>query len=293
MLLIVFSKKILVYECGLIINKENILAPGAIIPNKPLDNNKENHKKYCQTTASLLLAGASIENIRKVLVPKVYVNPKTKIPEYIYDLFLAWDAREADKLLPYKACDHKIKLLPGKLLPAGPLYNISKNKLLVLCKFLDENLAKGFICTSVSPAVSLVLFAKKPGGGFRFYIDYYTLNTIIIKNYYPLSLIQEILARLSRAKIYMKLDIIAVFNHIYIAEKQEYLIVFNIYYGLYKTLVILFGLLNTFIIFQAYINKVLHLYLDVFCITYINNILVYSNNLTSYKQHVRLVIKVL
>jgi hypothetical protein len=73
----------------LIINKENILAPGAIIPNKPLDNNKKNYKEYYQTAASLLLARVLIEDIRKTLVPKVYVNPKTKIPEYIYDLLLA------------------------------------------------------------------------------------------------------------------------------------------------------------------------------------------------------------
>jgi hypothetical protein len=69
--------------------------------------------------------------------------------------------------------------------------------------------------------------------------------------------------------------------------------VFNIYYSLYETLIILFGLSNILVIFQACINKVLHLYLDVFCIAYINNILVYSNNLTSYKQYMRLVIKVL
>jgi hypothetical protein len=72
----------------LIINKENILAPGAITPNKPLDNNKEDYKKHYQTIASLLLAGVSIENIRKTLVPKIYINPKTKIPEHIHDLLL-------------------------------------------------------------------------------------------------------------------------------------------------------------------------------------------------------------
>jgi hypothetical protein len=73
----------------LIINKKNTLAPGVITSNKPLDNNKKDHKKYYQTAASLLLAGALIEDIRKVLVPKVYINPKTKIPEYIHDLLLA------------------------------------------------------------------------------------------------------------------------------------------------------------------------------------------------------------
>jgi hypothetical protein len=69
--------------------------------------------------------------------------------------------------------------------------------------------------------------------------------------------------------------------------------VFNIHYGLYETLVILFGLSNAPVTFQARINKVLHLYLDVFCTTYIDDILVYSNDLTSYKQHVCLVVKVL
>jgi hypothetical protein len=86
---VAFGKEILVYEYGLIINKENTLAPGAIIPNKPPNNNKKNYKKHYQTAASLLLAGILTEDIRKTLVLKVYVNPKTKIPEYIHDLFLA------------------------------------------------------------------------------------------------------------------------------------------------------------------------------------------------------------
>jgi hypothetical protein len=68
---------------------------------------------------------------------------------------------------------------------------------------------------------------------------------------------------------------------------------FNTHYSLYKTLVILFGLSNASATFQARINKVLYLYLDVFCTAYINDILVYSDDLTSYKQHVRLVIKAL
>jgi hypothetical protein len=119
------------------------------------------------------------------------------------------------------------------------------------------------------------------------------LNTITIKNCYPLPLIQETLARLSKAKIYTKLDIIAVFNCIRIIKGQEYLIAFNIRYGLYETLVILFGLSNAPVTFQARINKILYLYLDVFYIAYIDDILVYSNDLTSYKQYVRLVIKVL
>jgi hypothetical protein len=91
----------------------------------------------------------------------------------------------------------------------------------------------------------------------------------------------------------MKLDVIAVFNRIRIVERQEYFMVFNIRYSLYETLVIPFGLSNVPAIFQARINKVLHLYLDVFCTVYIDDILVYSDDLTSYKQYMRFVIEVL
>jgi Reverse transcriptase (RNA-dependent DNA polymerase) len=92
---------------------------------------------------------------------------------------------------------------------------------------------------------------------------------------------------------YTKLDIIVVFNRIRITEKQEYLTAFNTRYSLYETLVILFGLSNAPVIFQARINEILYPYLDIFYTTYIDDILVYSNNLTSHKQHVRLVIKAL
>jgi hypothetical protein len=213
--------------------------------------------------------------------------------KYYHKFLLVFDQQETDKLPPYRKYDHKIELLLGKLPPAGPLYNISEDELLVLHKFLEENLSKGFIRASLSPAVSLVLFAKKPNGKLRFYIDYRALNIITIKNHYPLPLIQKTLARFSKAKFYTKLDVIIAFNRIRIAEKQEYLIVFNTYYSLFEILVMLFGLSNAPVIFQAWINEILYLYLDVFCIVYINNILVYSDNLLEYKEYVKKILYVL
>lgn len=285
-LLASFGKELTICECGLTIEEERT-------PNKPPELDKYDHENRCKTAASLLLAGASTEDIRKALAPKVYLDPKTKVPEHMHDLLSTWDHREADKLPPHRACDHKIELLPGKLPPAGPLYNMSEDELLVLRKFLDENLTKGFIRASKSPAASPVLFAKKPGGGLRFCVDYRALNAITIKNRYPLPLIQETLARLSRAKIYTKLDVIAAFNRIRIAEGQEYLTAFNTRYGLYESLVMPFGLSNAPATFQARINEILHPYLDVFCTAYIDDVLVYSDDLTSHRKHVRLVVEAL
>jgi hypothetical protein len=69
--------------------------------------------------------------------------------------------------------------------------------------------------------------------------------------------------------------------------------VFNTRYSFFETLVILFGLFNTLVIFQTRINEILYLYLDVFCIVYINDILVYSNNLLEYKKYIKKILYVL
>lgn len=152
---------------------------------------------------------------------------------------------------------------------------------------------KGFIKASSLPAASPVLFAKKPDRGLRFYIDYKALNAITIKNRYPLPLIQETLARLSRAKFYTKLDINAVFNQIRIAEGKEWLTAFNTRYGLFESLVMPFGLTNAPATFQSYINKALHPYLDTFYIAYIDDILIYFNDLDNHHKHVKLVLQAL
>jgi hypothetical protein len=68
---------------------------------------------------------------------------------------------------------------------------------------------------------------------------------------------------------------------------------FNTRYSLFEILVILFGLSNTLVIFQIWINEILYLYLDIFCIIYINDILVYSDNLLEYKKYIKKILYVL
>ena len=51
-----------------------------------------------------------------------------------------------------------------------------------------------------------------------------------------------------------------------------------------------FKLVNAFVIFQFYINRVFIFYLDVFCIVYLNDILIYFN---TEEEHVNYVKKVL
>jgi hypothetical protein len=243
--------------------------------------------------ADMYLSGASIEDIKKALEPKVLIDPATKVPLHYHGNLQVFDQSQADKLPPHRDWDHEIELQPGTVPPHGPLYNMSENELLVLRKFLQENLDKGFIRASTSPAASPVLFAKKPGGGLRFCVDYRGLNAITIKNRYPLPLIRETLAQLSQAKYFSKLDVVAAFNRIRIKAGQEWMTAFNTRYGLFESLVMPFGLSNAPATFQAYINETLRPFLDIFCTAYIDDVLVFSNDLVSHKLHVKAVLQAL
>ena len=61
-------------------------------------------------------------------------------------------------------------------------YLISKKELLVVKKYINKYLKKGFIYPSISLTAASILLIKKSGGGLQFYINYKGFNTIIIKN---------------------------------------------------------------------------------------------------------------
>jgi hypothetical protein len=61
-------------------------------------------------------------------------------------------------------------------------YLMSKDKLLVVKKYINKHFNKGFIYLSISPIATPIFLTKKLGGGIQFYINYRGLNAIIIKN---------------------------------------------------------------------------------------------------------------
>ena len=57
---------------------------------------------------------------------------------------------------------------------------------------------------------------------------------------------------------------------------------FNTHYDQFEYLIMLFKLYNTSSNFQNYINETVCEYLDVFCLVYLNNILIYSDDENEY-----------
>lgn len=208
------------------------------------------------------------------------------IPAEYHKWIRVFSPREADTLPPHRPYDHKIPLLPGKQPPFGPLYPMSHEELKALRSWLDENLQKGFIRQSCSPAASPVLFVKKKDGSLRLCVDYRGLNAITVKSRYPIPLISETLTKLSRARFYTRFDIISAFNRLRIAEGDEWLTAFRTRWGLFESLVMPFGLSGAPGSFQLFINDVLRAHLDDFVTAYLDDILIFSETLGEHRRHV-------
>jgi hypothetical protein len=189
--------------------------------------------------------------------------------------------------------DLTIDLEEGKEPSWGPIYNLSAKELETLHDSLDENLAQNWIRPSTSSAGASVFFVPKKDRSLRLCVDYRGLNQITRKNRYPLPLISEAIDHLSGAKFYTKVDIRDAYHWVRVAEGEEWKMVFCTRYGHYEYTVMPFGLANAPAAFQSYINATLPPYLDVFVITYLDNIVVYSNTVEEHRKHVRTMLEAL
>ena len=217
-------------------------------------------------------------------------SPDDIVPPQYQKYKEVFSEKEADSLPKHGPFDHSIPIMEGENPPFGPIYPLSKVELNTLSEYLDENLKKGFIRKSSSPAGAPILFVKKKDGSLRLCVDYRGLNKITTKNRYPLPLINELLDRLATAKFYTKLDIRNAYHRIRIAEGEEWKTAFRTRYGLFEYLVMPFGLTNAPASFQNLINETLREYLDHFVVVYLDDILIFSSDLEQHRTHVSLVL---
>ncbi|KAJ1578396.1 hypothetical protein NDA11_005455 [Ustilago hordei] len=208
-------------------------------------------------------------------IPKPY--------QHLRDVF---DEVEADKLPHHTEHDLHLELIEGGKPPQGPLYLKGPKEMSELRRYLDENLEKGFIRPSKSPARSPVLFVPKKDGGLRLCVDYRGLNEITVKNRAPLPLIEEQLFLLRKARIYTKLDLRAAYNLIRVAKGDEWKTAFGTQLGLYEYLVMPFGLANAPAHFQSFINDIFRDIIGVYVVVYLDDFLIFSDTEEVHVKHV-------
>jgi hypothetical protein len=145
-----------------------------------------------------------------------------------------------------------------KFIPNAPgeldckIYPLNQQELETLCKYLAEELAKGFIKDGSSPYTSPTFYIlKKDKGEYCLVADYRKLNDITIKDHYPMPNVQTELDKLKGKHLFTKFDVRVGYNNIQIEPEDTYTAAFKMPLGTYIPKVMPFGLTNTLSIFQC------------------------------------------
>jgi hypothetical protein len=121
-------------------------------------------------------------------------------------------------------------------------------------------------------------------------VDYRPLNAVTVKNKYPLPRIDILFDKLSKAKVFSKIDLRSSYHQIKIHPEYVPKTDFSTRYGLYEYLVMSFGLTNAPVHFMYLMNLVFMPELDKFMVVFIDDILVYSENEEDHAEHLRIVL---
>ena len=216
-------------------------------------------------------------------------NVSSKYHEFA-DIF---SKTKAEVLTPHCSYDLKINLEEGAQPPVGSIYSLSASEQEALKKFIEENLNTGFIQPTSSSHSAPVLFVKKKDGSLHLCINFCGLNHISKKDHYPLLLISDLLDSPHKARVYSKIDLYYVYHLVCITNGDEWKTAFRTHYRSFEWYVMPFSLTNAPMAFQQFMNDIFSDILDVCVMIYLDDVLIYLNNMSKHHRHVKEVLKCL
>lgn len=213
------------------------------------------------------------------------------VPSVYHDLVAVFSKDEACLLPPHRPYDCAIDLLPGAPLPSGRLYSLTQPEREAMVKYIMDSLAASIIRPSSSPVGAGFFFMEKKDKSLRPCIDFRRLNSITVKNKYPLPLLSSAFELLQGATLFSKLDLRNAYHLVRIRRGDEWKMVFNTHLGHFEYLVMPYGLTNAPAIFQALVNDILRDFIKRCAIVYLDDILIFSKSLAEHEVHVRQILQ--
>jgi len=214
------------------------------------------------------------------------------VPQEYHHLLDVFEKGEKTTVPPHRpGINLAIDLEEGKTVPIKKIYALSYDQLEELHRYIKQNEDRGWIRRVKSGRASPIMFVKKMDGKLRLRADYRALNDVTKKDRDLLPLISEALDRLGGAKYLTKLDIKDTYHNIQIREGDEWKTTVSTKLETYKYLVMPFGLCNAPAAFQRWINEVLMEHINMCCIVYLDDVLIYSNTIQQHRKDVSNIVK--
>ena len=153
-----------------------------------------------------------------------------------------------------------------------------------LTPLIADQIRKGIIIESKSATTSPALLVPKPGGKWRFVVDYTQLNKVTASDAYSVPRIDEYFQSLGGNKYFSSFDLIDAFWSVPLAPESQNLTAFNCPDGLFHYLKMPQGIKQGPAIFSRFIDQVFgSLKWDV-CITYIDDLIAYTRTFEAHMQ---------
>jgi len=132
-----------------------------------------------------------------------------------------------------------------------------------------------------------VFFIKKKDCSLQLVQDYQALNSMMVKNKYPFPLISKLVSQLRRARYFTKLDVHWGFNNVRIKPGDEWKTAFRTNRGLFKPLVMFFGITNSLATFQTMMDDIFwNLIAEGIVVVYLDDILIFIKTEEEHAQAV-------
>jgi hypothetical protein len=193
--------------------------------------------------------------------------------------------QEPKQLPPPRSSDHHITLLPNSAPVNVRPYRYPYFQKNEIERQIQTMLSTNLIQPSRGSFSSHVLLVKKKHGSWRFCVDYRALNSITLRDRFPMPTIDELLDELGGASWFSKLDLRQGFHQIRMHSEDIPKTAFRTHQGHYEFRVMPFGLCNAPSTFQSTMNELFRPYLRKFVIVFFDDILVYSPTLTDHINH--------
>ena len=218
-------------------------------------NKFEKQNKYMLTSFfAINITTIFIENFEKFFnkidkVSLIEKQLKKKISTKFHKYVKIFNFVETNKFSFKKKWNHNIDLKFETTSSTKKTYDLSRDQIKIIKKYIDDMLSKNFIKFSFFEYATSILMMKKLENDLKMCVDYRIFNVLTIKNKNAFSLIRKTLTKLCSTKIYNKFDIIVAFNEMRIKEKNEKKTTFLTRYDFFEYVIMFFELCNVSRIF--------------------------------------------